>query len=66
MPMVNGTWPITLATVPRQRAMSPKLSEAADTFTSTSPGPGSGDRDVLELERLQRRGVLDDSDCSHG
>ena len=65
MPMVNGTWPITLATVPRQRAMSPKLSDAADTVTRTSPGPGLGHRDVLELQRLQRRGVLDDSDCSH-
>ena len=34
MPIVKGTWPITLATVPRQRAMSPKLSDAADTATS--------------------------------
>ena len=42
MPIVNGTWPITLATVPRQRAMSPKFSDAAATSTRTSPGPGSG------------------------
>ena len=27
--------------------------------------PGLGDRDVLELQRLQRLGVLDHSDCSH-
>ena len=42
MPSVKGIWPMTLATVPRQRAMSPKLSEAAETAMRTSPGPGSG------------------------
>jgi len=42
IPNVKGGWAMTLATPPRQRAMSPKLSEAADTATRTSPGPASG------------------------
>ena len=33
---------MTAATPPRQRAMSPKLSEAALTATRTWPAPGSG------------------------
>ena len=42
MPSVNGGWAMTAATPPRQRAMSPKLSEAALTATRTWPAPGSG------------------------
>ena len=42
MPSVNGGSAITAATPPRQRAMSPKFSEAALTATLTWPGPGSG------------------------
>ena len=42
MPRVNGGWAMTAATPPRQRAMSPKLSEAALTATRTWPAPGSG------------------------
>src|SRR6266545_7011182 len=42
MPSVNGTCPWTLATVPRQRAMSPKFRDAAETAMRTSPGPTSG------------------------
>src|SRR5688500_8341626 len=33
---------MTLATVPRHLAMSPKLSDAAESAIRTSPGPGSG------------------------
>ncbi len=42
MPRVNGGGVGTDTNVPRHRSMSLKLSDAAPTFTRTSPGPGSG------------------------
>jgi len=40
---------MTLATVPRQRAMSPKLSDAADTATPDLAGRHLGGRNLLNL-----------------
>ena len=42
MPSVNGGGVGTETSLPRQRSMSLKLSDAAPTLTRTSPGPGSG------------------------
>ena len=46
--------------------MSPKFTDAADDRDAHLARPGLGHRDVLDLERLRRRAVADDSQCSHG
>jgi hypothetical protein len=51
---LNGIWPMTFARVPRQRAISPKFSDAAETAMRDLAGPDLGNRDVLDLRTGRR------------
>ena len=65
MPRVNGGWAMTAATPPRQRAMSPKLSEAALTATRTWPAPGSGASTSCTSTTAAGSPLADHPGCSH-